>query len=283
MDFLPSIFGLLVTLLMAYSIFQQKRSAEEQRRTTEKLIRAMEELTDNSPMIITDAFFEKLHKATFAILDDEGHPVCCGFFVTPCGVALTAAHSYAYARRVGVASRVFRASTYRGHEFTLDLVSRKVGALDLAILRVSNSCTLPRDYLPLPTVRHTHQRLLGAPVALIHGSIAWNTGSDVHQIARDNGTIITSSESLLHYSVSSYKGCSGAALLFRSGQLIGLHSEGFNDLEQEHSEKSLSTSADAVRLDVPQVRDAVKAAKVAPAAASMGRDSGVRRREQSST
>jgi V8-like Glu-specific endopeptidase len=288
MDYFPAIFGLLVTVLMIYIIFQLKRITEELRRTTEEQKRTTEEqkrtteelmqLKDNSPMVITDAMFEKLHGATFAILDDDGHPVCCGFFVTPCGVALTAAHSCDYARPgPRGASLMFRASTYRDQEFTLDIVSHKVGALDIAILRVSNSCMIPRDFLPLPSVRHSHLQLLGAPVALIHGSIAWSAGSEVHQIARDNGTIITSSDTLLHYSVSSYKGYSGAALLFRSGQVIGLHSEGFNDLEQEQSEKSPSTSADAVRLDVPQIWDAVQAAKGVSSATSTT-SGGIRRR-----
>ena len=280
MDYFPAIFGLLVTVLMIYIIFQLKRITEELRRTTEEQKRTTEELMqlkDNSPMVITDAMFEKLHGATFAILDDDGHPVCCGFFVTPCGVALTAAHSCDYARPgPRGASLMFRASTYRDQEFTLDIVSHKVGALDIAILRVSNSCMIPRDFLPLPSVRHSHQQLLGAPVALIHGSIAWSASSEVHQIARDNGTII--SDSLIHYSVSSYKGYSGAALLFRSGQVIGLHSEGFNDLEQEEqSEKSPSTSADAVRLDVPQIWDAVQAAKGVSSATSTT-IGGIRRR-----
>lgn len=114
----------------------------------------MEELAANSPMVITDAMYEKLHGATFSILDDEGHPVCCGIFVTPCGVALTAAHSCDYARASGGARREFRASTYRGHEFILDLVAPKVGTLDVAVLRAPASGALPAgtDYPPLPCI-----------------------------------------------------------------------------------------------------------------------------------
>ena len=272
MDYLVIGLMLLLTLVMFYIVIQQKRAAEEQKRTNEMLVRAVKELTANSPMVITDAMYEKLHGATFSILDDQGHPVCCGFFVTPCGVALTAAHSCEYARASGGARRVFRASTYRGQEFTLDLVAPKVGALDIAVLRAPASGALPAgtDYLPLPSVRLSHRQLLGAPVTLIHGSIAWSAGVDVSQIARDNGTIITSTDSVIQYSVSSHKGHSGAALLFRSGQVIGLHSGGFNNLEQERSEKSPSTSADAVRLDAQEVWEAVKAAQAAPAAALGG-------------
>jgi S1-C subfamily serine protease len=144
--------------------------------------------------------------------------------------------------------------------------------VDIAVLRVvaSESATPlpPRDFLALPRERHTQQQLLGAPVALIHGSIAWSAGTDAQQVARDDGRIITSSETFLRYSVASYKGHSGAALLFRSGQVIGLHSEGFNDLEQRHSETSPATSADAVRLDAREIWEAVDAAKVSPAAAA---------------
>ena len=253
---------------------EMTRTMEEMKATEEKIAR----LQMNIPMVITDAMFSKLHGATFAILDDGGHPVCCGFFVTPCGVALTPALSCAFARRKGGAKQtLLRASTHRGQEFTLDVVTAKVGALELAVLRLSDSVALPsRDFLPLPSAKQSHAELLGAPVVLIHGSIAWNAGSDVKRIARDNGYIITSNETLLQYSIAPYKGHSGAALLFRGSQVIGLHSEGFNDLEQEHSEKSPSTSADAVRLDVPEIKAAVHAAMVAP---PPGAARGARRRK----
>jgi hypothetical protein len=270
---------LFIFCFTAYTFFLQQRAAAEQKLVTEKLMRALQELAENSPVILTDAMYEKLHSAMFAILDEDGHPVCCGFFVTPCGVALTAGHACAYARQpTGGAQRKFSAATYRGQELTLDLVAPAVGGLDVAVLRVSDPSALPQDYLPLPSVRHSHQQLMGAPVMLIHGSIAWNAGTGAHQIARDNGNIITINDSLIQYCVSSYKGHSGAALLIRSGQVIGLHSEGFNDLEQELSERSPSTSADAVRLDVPLIWGAVQAAKRAPAATGGG---GARRRRQS--
>ena len=117
MDYLVLGIALLIMVLFVLVLVQQKRAADEQKRAadeqkraTERLFRAVEELTSNSPMIITDAMYEKLHGATFAILDDEGHPVCCGFFVSTCGVALTAAHSCEYARPSGRDRRVFRAS-----------------------------------------------------------------------------------------------------------------------------------------------------------------------------
>jgi len=279
--------ALLVVLvvLVAISLVAQKRAADEQARATQALARALEQLTANSPAVISADLYEKLHGATFAILDEGGHPVCCGFFVTPCGVALTAAHACEYARlAAGRARTTLRASTYRGEEFTLDVVAPGVGDLDVAVLRVAAAASAQppgRDFLPLPSERQTHQQLMGAPVTLIHGSIAWSTGSSVSRMARDNGTIITSNDSMIQYSVSPYKGHSGAALLFRGGQVIGLHSGGFNDLAQEHSETTPATSADAVRLDVPQIWRAVQAAKVAAPSAAGG--SGMRRRTASSS
>jgi len=273
---------LVVLALAAYIALEHRRLAAEWKADLAELRRAsesqlaflrvtLETFAENQPMVISDAFFEKLRGATFAILDDDGHPVCCGFFVTSCGVALTAAHSCKYARaatgRGGL--RVFRGSTFRRQEFSLALVSAQVGALDVAVLRVISPSGAaqpplpPRDFLPLPSVRHTHRQLLGAPVALIHGSIAWSAGTDVHQVARDDGRIITSSDTMLQYSIAPYKRHSGAALLFRSGQVIGLHSGGFNDLEQEHSGIRPSTRADAVRLDMAEIRDVVEKAKSA--------------------
>lgn len=237
------------------------------------------QLVANTPMVLTDALFETLRGATFAILDDHGHPVCCGFYVTPCGVALTVARACVYARPAGGpgSSQVLRTSTHQGREFTLGVACPMVGALDVAVLRVCASAALPpRSHLPLPSVRHSPQQLLGAPVALVHGSIAWSAGASVKQIARNDGRIITSSKSLLHYSVD--KGHSGAALLFRGGQVIGLHSQGFNDLDDEHSERSPSTSADAVRLDVPEIWSAVQAASAAAPAAAAGRGAARRRK-----
>ena len=267
----------LLCAMQAYVILQlqaQKRETDARQRETDARFARIE---DRGPVALTDAMLETLRGATFAILDSEGHPVCCGFFVTSCGVALTAAHACAHARRVG-AGKAFRASTHLGLEFSLDIVSPKVGDLDVAVLRVSGAAAAlpPRSHLLLPSASYSEQQLLGASVALIHGSIAWSAGASVNQIARNNGYIVTSTDSLINYSVSTYKGHSGAALLFRGGQVIGLHSEGFNDLDQERSERSPSTSADAVRLDVPQIWSAVQAAKAATAAAVGG--GGARRR-----
>jgi hypothetical protein len=151
--------------------------------------------------------------------------------------------------------------------------------LDVAVLFALGALSL--DFLPLPSVRYTHQQLLGAPVALIHGSIAWSASTDARQIVHDNGTIVTSSEDKILYSVASYKGHSGAALLFRSGQVIGLHSEGFNDLDQAQSKSRPSSRADAVRLDAPLIWNAVEAARASAAAPLADIDGGGGRRRRS--
>ena len=269
MDLSPSTVLILVALvvlvaMLVYIILQ----LQALKRETDARFSRVE---DSGPVALTDAMLETLRGATFSILDAEGHPVCCGFFVTPCGVALTAAHACAYARPAG-SGRALSASTHLGLEFSLEVVSPSVGELDVAVLRVSGAAATlsPRSHLPLPSASYSAQQLLGASVALIHSSIAWSAGASAGQIARNNGYIVMSTNSLINYCVSTYKGHSGAALLFRGGQVIGLHSEGFNDLDQEHSERSPSTSADAVRLDVPQIWSAVQAAKAAPAAAAAG-------------
>ena len=50
-------------------------------------------IKDVVPVVLSPSQMQNLHESTFAILDREGHPVGCGFFVTACGVALTAAHA----------------------------------------------------------------------------------------------------------------------------------------------------------------------------------------------
>ena len=92
---------------------------------------------------------------------------------------------------------------------------------------------------------------------LVHGSIVWSAGASPSTFAQDSGSIIASNATTIHYNVGTFKGHSGAALLLRGQQVIGLHSEGFNDLPQEYSEHSPSTAADAARLDLPAVRAAV--------------------------
>ena len=202
--------------------------------------------------------FARLLGATFAILDGNDMPACCGVFVSQCGVALTTAHDSK--RWVLRRKRLpyVRAAAHDGATFTLRVVSMWVGELDIAILKLEAPAEhVSRAYLALPPRALIASELVGAPVCLVHSSIAWSSGATSHNFARETGYISTSSSTKIHYSVPSYKGHSGAALLLRGRELIGLHAEGFNDLPDMHSETSPSTSADAVRLDLPQVATAV--------------------------
>ena len=240
MDLSPSTVLIVVALvvlvaMLVYIILQlqalkrendaQKRENDAQKRETDARFSRVGEtdarfsrVEDSGPVALTDAMLETLRGATFSILDAEGHPVCCGFFVTPCGVALTAAHACTYARPAG-SGRALSASTHLGLEFSLEVVSPSVGELDVAVLRVSGAAATlsPRSHLPLPSASYSAQQLLGASVALIHSSIAWSAGASLGQIARNNGYIVTSTNSLINYCVSTYRGHSGAALLFRGG------------------------------------------------------------------
>jgi hypothetical protein len=203
--------------------------------------------------------FDKVRAATFAILDKDGLPVCCGFFVSPCGVALTSAHEAdKWTRKINRGkTSMARAATYDNEEFDLEVVEGKVGDLDIAVLRLPSPAAV-QACLPIPNKTFTEKELSGAPVNLVHGSIAWSIGSSASNFAQDAGSIITSNTRTIHYNVGTFKGHSGAALLLRGKQVIGLHSEGFNDLPQEHSERTPSTAADAARLDLPAVRAAVE-------------------------
>jgi hypothetical protein len=201
----------------------------------------------------------KIRSATFAILDTKGHPVCCGFFVSPCGVALTAAHEAEKWLITKKTKTVARAATFSNTKLELEVVERSIGELDIAVLRVPTPATEPRHCLPVPDETLTEDDLSGAAVNLIHGSIAWFSGSDknMSKCSQRAGSIIHTTDTTLHYDVGTYKGDSGAALLLSGKRVIGLHSAGFNDLEQEQSENSPSTAADAVRLDLAEVRAAV--------------------------
>lgn len=204
---------------------------------------------------LTVEMFNQVQQATFAIVGADGvTPICCGFFVSECGVALTAAHDAEKwlrkpTRKGG--KMTARAATYNNQRFLLEVVMPQIGELDIAVLRRSHAAALP--WLPLPTAPFTAQELSGAAVTLIHGSIAWSEGTSATNFAEESGNIITSNATTIHYNISSYKGHSGAALLLRGEQVIGLHSDGFNDLPDEESERR----ADAVRLDLPAVRTAV--------------------------
>ena len=219
----------ICVVMEAYIILQMQAQKRASDACFSHIAARISRIEDSGPVAFTGAMLEALRGAAFAILDGEGHPVCFGLFVTPCGVALTAAHACAYARPAGAGRAAIRASTHLGQEFSLEVVSRSVGGLDVAVLRASGAAAAQswRTHLPLPSVSYSEYQLLGAPVALIHGSIAWCAGAHVRQTARNNGYIVTSSSTRIQYNIdysdSAYQGRSGAALIFRGGQVIGLH------------------------------------------------------------
>jgi hypothetical protein len=201
----------------------------------------------------------QIRSATFAILDTGGHPVCCGFFVSSCGVALTAAHEAEKWLLKKKKKTVARAATFSNTMLEFEVVEPSIGDLDIAVLRVLTPASAPRPCLPVPENTFTEDELSGAAVNLIHGSIAWfsDLEKNLPKCSQRAGSIIHATDTTVHYDVGTYKGDSGAALLLSGKRVIGLHSAGFNDLDQAQSENSPSTAADAVRLDLPEVRAAV--------------------------
>jgi hypothetical protein len=198
---------------------------------------------------------DKARAATFYLLDSNGHPVCSGFFVSACGVALTAAHEAAQWVRKRGRKSIARAATFDNTEFDLEVVAHQVGDLGIAVLRLYPPAAAPHAHFPLPERAFTDRELFGAPVNLVHASIAWRCSPS--SFAQNAGRLIAPNATAIHYNVGTRKGHSGAALLLRGRQVIGLHSEGVSDLPRERSEHSQPTAADAVRLDTPAVRAAV--------------------------
>lgn len=97
---------------------------------------------------------------------------------------------------------------------------------------------------------------------MIHCCVAWSDNEKAALVAHETVYIVTSSENMLLYRVTSYERHSGAAIMFSSGQLIGLHSQPVNDGECDPSGLSYNTSGEAVRLDVPAIKEAVEGAKI---------------------
>ena len=70
--------------------------------------------------------FDKVRSATFAILDGSGLPICCGFFVSACGVALTAAHEAKKWIVKKDKKSMARAATYDNKEFYMEVAAIKI-------------------------------------------------------------------------------------------------------------------------------------------------------------
>lgn len=185
-------------------------------------------------------------------------------------IALTANHNVVGVERVSVSNAL-------GRTFVLAVVTRLVD-LDVAVLRATCLDDLAQSQLSLPAQLDLRS-MLRKSVTLVHGNIAWSNehrpaavrgrGAAVgpqrplHNICTNNGYIVSYSDTYIFSDVCTFKGDSGASLLFRGSQIIGLHVIGFNDLDASESEKTPSTAAESVRLDLPIIRNAVSAAHAA--------------------
>jgi hypothetical protein len=193
--------------------------------------------------------FDVVRAATFAILDSGGLPVGCGVFVSACGLALTSAHEAKKWQRKRGNKLMARAATRDDTEFDVEVVERTVGDVDVAVLRLPAPAA-SQAWLPIPETTFTEKDLSGAPMNVVYGSIAWSSGASASNFAQAAGSIVASSSKAILYSVSPRERHSGAAIILRDKQVIGLHADA--DLEES------STHATAVRLDVPAVRAAVE-------------------------
>lgn len=138
-------------------------------------------------------------------------------------------------------------------EFELEVVVAKLGQLDLAVLRLVERPDRDVKRLHLPPVNSlTVTKVGGANVRLVHGNIAWTSRTNaIHGQSR--GSIVAIDATRLLYDIATMRGHSGAVLLIRGKDLIGFHCEG---LGQKYSTRQ----ADAVRLDLQCVHDAVQQA-----------------------
>lgn len=216
-----------------------------------------------------------LRSAMFCIVDTDGHPRACGFFVTANGIGLTSAHdAWKWASVYKTGSRV-RAADSADHEFEFDVITHKVGSLDVAVLRrvpLSAASPLPEvPYLTLPKKPLDVDEDNSKPVRVVPGSISWNMTSDTAlyndkpRYGEDLGYISTLHKKKIVYRIPTLKSYSDAALLMEGFDVVGIHTQGFNDLDQEYSERSPSGKGEATRLDLPEIRTAIeRAAKAAP-------------------
>ena len=205
--------------------------------------------------------FPKVRSATFAILDGDGLPVCCGIFVSACGVALTAAHEAGKTfRKRGSRKKpvlMARGATHDDEEFDLEVVERNLDGLGIAVLRLLPApAPAAPQWLPVPEGTFTDDELSGAPLNLLNSCIAWSVGCSPSNFAQGLGSVIASSPTKLLYNVGTFRGQVGVALLIRGKHVIGLHSEAF--VLRLESDASPSHAAEAVRLDLPAVRKAVE-------------------------
>lgn len=199
-----------------------------------------------------------LQKGLFSVLDKDGHPVCCGFFVRESGVALTVNHGNkdwllpggvvhavmlrdmaAYGAGHATATAAAAADDSVGLalpdevrlKFKVHSFSEE-DALDYTCL-ILTSPALPGTFqpLPLPPVGLSREKLIGAHATLLHGSIALNRHFKQQPSASlFPCTIFTAHEDRVLYTAATAGGDSGGALVLHGKVLIAMHVEGLNDV-----------------------------------------------------
>ena len=223
----------------------------------------------------------------FALLDVHGHPVGCGFFVSPDGFALTINHDLALwsredaARGDGLyvsACKLGGSGEEIAYTFRLAHADEELDFCVLELIPAEGASAaapgpaMATPFFPLPRARIADDALWGKPATVVHGSIALNRQFQQHPEASiGHCNIATVHPERLLYTALTTAGDSGGALLLCGRELVGLHVEGVNDViaspksgTKRHKTVSEATSpstACALRLDIAAVRDAVAAAQ----------------------
>lgn len=247
---------------------------------------------------VNAALLPVLQKGLFTVLDLHDHPICCGFFVTDAGVALTVRHDHVrFVRPGGKIHAVMlkqvpdevSSSAAGGSEALAPDEAKLVFDIhsfseDLDFTCMTLSSPLPAGAfqpLSLPAAGVPTSSLIGTQATLLHGSIAYN------RLFRMDPSpslvpchIFTAHRERVLFSSSTFGGDSGGALIMRGDVLIGMHVEGLNDVAEDVevlspaaaadgrsepsrlrlSEASPFTAAAALRLDLAAIRAAVNAA-----------------------
>ena len=226
----------------------------------------------------------RVRDVVFALLDTEGHPVGCGFFVTPCGLALTVNHGFDNWSASGKVNacklhRNSSSSSLVEVELSFSVVSTNA-ELDFTVLRLDGPRSEPVSHFPLPTAPLDDATMWGKAAILVHGNLALNAQfrqrPEASVVACNIATVHP--QLLLYTAVTASVGDSGGALLLLDGQLVGIRKEGVNDVIEEAASPttgrkkrryktlseaaSISTSAAALRLDCVEVRTAVTSAQM---------------------
>lgn len=210
-----------------------------------------------------------LQRGLFTVLDADDSPICCGFFVSDSGVALTVRHEHARWLRAGnvVHAVMLKAShpeSSGGASATcapapadgaetegIDIIS--VAAPHEVLLKfvvhsfspeneLDYSCMVLTSPLPggffqplqVPVSRLSDEALIGAHATLLHGSIALNRLFDLDPSASLVAcSIFTVHPTRVLYTAATAGGDSGGAFVISGKILIAMHVEGVNDVRQD--------------------------------------------------